>query len=409
MRLFPESADADGKRVVLARAIRAFGDGYVSILLPAYLTALGLNAFEIGVLATATLLGSAALSLAVGSLARRTGERPLLLAATVLMAATGIGFALLDGFWPLLVVAFAGTLNPSSGDVSAFLPLEQSVLARAAADRDRTAMFSRYTFAGAATGALGTLAAALPDFAGAAIGVSATAAMQAMFLAYGALGLLSALVYLGVRTGAPATEGASPVAPLGPSKGRVVRLALLFSLDAFAGGFIVQSLLALWLFQAFGLSLATAATLFFWISVMTSVSYLIAPAIACRFGLIRTMVFSHLPANLCLVALPFVTDLRLAIAVLLVRGLLSQMDVPTRSSYVMAVVTPPERPAAASLTSVPRSLASAASPALAGSLLAASAFAWPLLIAGALKIVYDLVLLAQFQGIRPPEEQAPKP
>jgi predicted MFS family arabinose efflux permease len=184
----------------------------------------------------------------------------------------------------------------------------------------------------------------------------------------------------------------------------VLTLAALFSLDAFAGGLVVQSLLALWLFERFGLSLATAGAIFFWTGVLSALSYFAAAWIAERIGLINTMVFTHLPANLCLALVPFAPSLPLAIALLLVRSALSQMDVPTRTSYVMAVVAPEERPAAASVTSVPRSLAAAASPTLAGAMLAASGFGWPLVLAGGLKAVYDLLLLVMFRNVRPPEE-----
>ena len=181
--------------------------------------------------------------------------------------------------------------------------------------------------------------------------------------------------------------------------------AALFSLDAFAGGLVVQSLLALWLFERFGLSLATTGAIFFWTGLLSALSYLAAVPLARRIGLINTMVFTHLPANLCLVAVPFMTELWQAVALLLVRSLLSQMDVPTRTSYAMAVVTPAERQAAASLTAVPRSLAAAMSPSVAGWMLAGASFGWPLLFAGALKIAYDLMLLAEFRHVRPPEEQ----
>ncbi|MEP6610087.1 MAG: MFS transporter, partial [Burkholderiaceae bacterium] len=191
---------------------------------------------------------------------------------------------------------------------------------------------------------------------------------------------------------------------LGKSKRNVYILAGLFSLDAFAGGLIVQSMLALWLYQRFGLSLATAGTLFFWTGVLTALSYLIAVRIAQRIGLINTMVFTHLPSSLCLIAIPFMPELSYVIALLFIRSALSQMDVPTRTSYVMAIVAPEERPAAASITSVPRSLAAAASPALAGYLLSFSVLGWPLIVAGAIKIVYDLLLLAVFRRVRPPEE-----
>ena len=202
------------------------------------------------------------------------------------------------------------------------------------------------------------------------------------------------------------TEAREPSSPLEKSKKVVYVLAALFSLDAFGGGFVVQSMIALWLYQRFGLSLATAGTMFFWTGVLTALSYLVAVRIAKRIGLINTMVFTHLPSSLCLIAIPFMPELSYVIALLLVRSALSQMDVPTRSSYVMAIVTPAERPAAASITSVPRSLAAAASPFLAGYMLTLSTFGWPLIAAGATKIIYDLLLLTMFRKVRPPEEQA---
>lgn len=199
-------------------------------------------------------------------------------------------------------------------------------------------------------------------------------------------------------------DAQKPNAPLGRSKKIVFTLAALFSLDAFGGGFVVQSMVALWLYQRFGMSLAATGVIFFWTGLLSALSYLVAVRIADRFGLVNTMVFTHIPANLCLIAIPFVGSLEPVIALLFVRSALSQMDVPTRSSYVMAIVTPEERPATASFTSVPRSLASAASPSLAGWMLSVSSFGWPLIAAGALKILYDLLLLAMFRKVKPPEE-----
>ncbi|HZW73509.1 MAG TPA: MFS transporter, partial [Caldimonas sp.] len=375
------------------RGLRAFADGYVSLVLPVYLIALGLSPFAVGVIATTTLLGSAALSLAVGMHAHRTGYRTLLLAASALMAATGFAFAAFTDFWPLAIVALVGTLNPSSGDVSVFLPLEQALLAQSAADNERTALFARYSVVGALVGAVGALFAAAPELLSHMTGIGEKPALQAMFVLYGIIGLVGGLVYWGLpRDRAP--EARAPTAPLGPSRRIVFTLAALFSLDAFGGGFVVQSMLALWLFERFELSTAVAGTIFFWSGVFSAVSFLVAVRVAKRIGLVNTMVFTHLPANLLLVTMPFVPDLAWVIVLLLIRSALSQMDVPTRGSYVMAVVTPPERPAAASVTSVPRSLASAVSPLLAGLLLSATTFGWPLLIAGVLKIVYDLSLLA---------------
>jgi predicted MFS family arabinose efflux permease len=216
---------------------------------------------------------------------------------------------------------------------------------------------------------------------------------------------VTALIYRGLPRDMESDVREAP-APLHRSKKVVYGLAALFSLDAFGGGFVVQSMVALWLYQRFGLSVATAGVIFFWTGILAAFSFLVAVRIAKRIGLVNTMVFTHLPANLCLVLVPFMTDLYWVVALLLVRSALSQMDVPTRSSYVMAIVSPSERPAAASITSVPRSLASALSPLISGWMLAASSFGWPLFAAGAIKITYDLLLLMMFRRVRPPEETA---
>ena len=397
-------SNAPYNRILVARGLRAFGDGYVSLLLPLYLLELGFGAFDVGVIATATLMGSGLLTLLVGLRANRYHYRSLLLAVAMLMAATGVGFAMFTQFWPLLLIAVVGTLNPSSGDVSVFLPLEHAVLSRFVTDRNRTAVFARYSLVGSLLAAVGALAAALPAMIAAPLGVSMKTALQLMFILYGALGLLAAFAYRGLPAALEA-KARQPSAPLGQSKRTVYLLASLFSLDAFGGGFVVQSLIALWLYQRFGLSPATTGIVFFWTGVLTALSYLVAVRIAQRFGLINTMVFTHLPSSLCLIAIPFMPELSSVIALLFVRSALSQMDVPTRSSYVMAIVSPAERPAAASITSVPRSLAAAASPVLAGYLLSASTFGWLFIAAGATKIVYDLLLYALFRDVRPPEEQ----
>ena len=392
-------------RVLVAKGLRAFGDGYVSLLLPAYLLELGRSPLEVGVLATVTLVGSGVLTLGVGLHAYRFHYRAVLLAATALMAATGLGFAFITDFWPLLAIALVGTLNPSSGDVSVFLPLEHAVLSRVVADRERTAMFARYSLVGSLVAAFGALAAGIPAWASQAWGIGGLAAMQAMFVLYAALAGLTALVYRGLPR-AMESEARKPPAPLTRSKGRVYLLAALFSLDAFGGGFVVQSLVALWLYQRHGVGPAEVGALFFFTSLVSAISFLIAVRIAERVGLVNTMVFTHIPANLCLIAIPFVDSFGVIVVLFLVRSLLSQMDVPTRSSYVMAIVLPEERPAAASITSVPRSLAASAGPFVAGWMLGLSTFGWPLVAAGALKIAYDIMLLAAFREIRPPEEAA---
>lgn len=388
--------------LLTARATRAFGDGFVALLLPVYLTDLGFSALQVGVLTAATLLGSAALTLAIGLTAHRLDPRRLLLASSMLMLATGLCFAQFREFWPLAIIGFIGTLNPTSGDVSLFLPLEHALLAHAGPDAKRTSLFARYSLVGSLVGAVGALAAGVPDLLRDTLSVEIDAAIRAMFILYGLLGLAALALYSRLPTGEAAAGEVK--LPLGPSRRMVFILAGLFSIDSFGGGFFVQSLLALWLFDRFDLSLAVAASFFFWSGLLSAISYPVAVRIAKRIGLVNTMVFTHIPSSICVILAPFTDDLRIVIALLLVRAALSQMDVPTRTSYVMAIVTPPERAAAASITAVPRSLASAASPVLAGWLMTVSAFAWPLLIGASIKIAYDLLLLMMFRRIKPPEE-----
>ncbi len=399
------SVAASARLLLAARGLRAVADGLISLVLPAYLLTLGYGPFETGVIAAATLAGSALMTLLVGFVAHRTSGRTLLMATSTLMILTGLGFAGLDDFWPLLLVAFIGTLNPSAGDVSAFLPLEQAQLAQAAAASERTRLFALYSFAGSSGGALGALAAGLPELASLAGEIPLRQAFQAAFVLYAAVGGLTFLLYARLPRAASAGHQGSR-APLGRSRRTVLMLAALLSLDSFAGGFVVQSLLALWLYERFGLSLVTAGAVFFWTGVLSSLSYFAAVRIAERIGLVNTMVFTHLPANLCLLLVPFAPTLPAALGLLFVRSALSQMDVPTRTSYVMSVVTPDERAAAASVTAVPRSFAAAAGPMLAGILLGATSFGWPLVIGGGLKIVYDLLLLAMFRNVRPLDEHS---
>ncbi|TXF12429.1 MFS transporter [Pelomicrobium methylotrophicum] len=396
----PAGAAPEARLLLIGRGLRAFVDGYVAVLLPAYLLALGFGTGEVGLLSTATLLGSALATLAVGAWGHRFHHRSLLLGAALLMTATGLAFASLSAFWPLLVVAFVGTLNPSAGDVSVFLPLEHARLAEAAQGHVRTALFARYSLTGALAAAFGALAAAVPDGL-ATLGVDRLAALRAMFVLYGAAGFVVWLLYARLPRPSSSQVHRSPPAPLGPSRGLVIKLAALFSVDAFAGGLIVHSLLALWLFERFELSLSAAGAFFFWAGLCTALSQLAAPWVARRIGLLNTMVFTHIPASLALIGAAFAPRLEIALGLLLLRAALSQMDVPTRSAYVMAVVTPPERAAAASYTAVPRSLASALSPSLGGALFAAGWLAAPLVVCGMLKILYDLALLKAFRRVKP--------
>lgn len=394
--ILPTGASPSALPLLLGRAVRAFADGYVAVLLPAYLIALGIGTWEVGVLATATLLGSALATLAIGTWGHHFHHRRLLLGAALLMTATGFSFAASSTFWPLLLVAFVGTLNPSSGDVSLFLPLEHARIAEAADGDARTVLFARYSLMGSLLSAFGALAAALPGLLTSVAGVFPLNALRSMFLLYGLLGLVVWLLYRQLPKSHEVQHKAP--APLGPSRKTVIRLAMLFSVDSFAGGLVVNALLALWLFKHFDMSVASAGQFFFWSGLCSATSQLAAPRLARRIGLVNTMVFTHIPASVCLITAAFVPSLHVALALLIVRSLLSQMDVPARSAFVMAVVTPSERSAAASFTLVPKSLASAAAPTIGGALFASGLLAAPLVLCGVLKISYDLAIWRAFRN-----------
>jgi MFS family permease len=384
-----------------ARGVRGFGDGFAIIILPAYLSAIGFSPAKIGIVASASLFGTALLTLAIGFIAPRHDLRTLLLGGAALMACTGIAFPNFDHVAFIAVVAFIGTINPSTGDLGVLVPLEHAMLAHGVPDHERTRTFARYSLIGALSMAAGSLAAALPDFIVSA-DLGRVGTFKIMFYAYAVLGLLSVALY---RQLPHVVMAERTSAPLGPSRGVVYKLAALFSLDAFAGGFVVQSLLALWLFERFDMSLSAASLFFFWSTTLSAFSYPVAAWLSKRIGLINTMVYTHVPSSIFLILAALSPNLILALGLLLVRSALSQMDVPTRTSYVMAVVTPAERTAAASVTAVPRSLASSISPAMTGALLATPFAGLPLIVCGVLKIVYDVALLYSFRHMKPPEER----
>jgi hypothetical protein len=288
------------------------------------------------------------------------------------------------------VLSFVGTLNPSSGDASIFMPLDHTMLATA---KDRPTVFARYSFIGSVAGAVGALAAGLPELLSPKTAL--VDGLRGMFVLYGAVGIAVWLLYL--RLPEPRAGEERPNEPLGPSRGVVWRLAALFSIDSFAGGLVLNSLLALWLFQRYGMSLAAAGAFFFWTGLLSAASQLLAAPLAKRIGMVNTMVFTHIPSSLFLIGAAFATDVNVALALLLARAALSQMDVPARGAFVMSVVTPAERPAAAGFTAVPRSLASAISPSITGALFAAGAMAAPLVACGVLKIAYDIALFVAFR------------
>lgn len=389
-----EPHGAGAWRLLLSRGLRGAVDGTVSVMLAGYLARLGFTPVAVGAVVTGTLFGSGVLTLGVGFVAHRVSSRQLLLVAAFLMLGTGVGFAAFSGFWPLLLVAIVGTLNPSNGDVSLFLPVEQAALASfAAGRRATTSLFARYNVIGSFSGAFGALAVGLPDLLARWCGIATLAAERSVFLIYGAVGGLVAWLYAQTPE-VPAARASRR--PLVRARSAVLRLSALFSLDSFGGGFVVQALLALWLFRRFQLSLGAAGAFFFVSSLASSLSQFLSPRLAARIGLVRTMVYTHVPANLFLMAAALMPTLGLTLLCLLLRASVSSMDVPARQAYVMSVVPPEERTAAASVTNVPRSLASAIAPTLAGVMLERTTFGWPLLCAGALKLTYDFLLLALF-------------
>jgi MFS family permease len=402
--LFPSTATADSRRLIATRALRGIGDGVVSVLLASYLSAIGLSPARIGVIIFATLFGSALVTLWAGFATRRIGARRMFLGASVLMIATGLGFTYVRSFWALALVALVGTMNPSAGDVSLFLPLEQAALAQTVATHDLTGAFAIYNVAGALGGALGALASGLPTMLSPRVGWNPVAAQRSGFVAYAILGFIAASIYWSLSGAIEAEPAPKKVSPLAKSRATVMRLAVLFSLDSFGGGFAIQSLLALWMFRRFNMSVQAAGTFFFVAGLLGSFSQFVSQRLATRFGRINTMVYTHLPSNAFLILAALMPTAPLAIVFLLLRASMSSMDIPARQSYVMAVVPPEERAAAASVTNVPRSLASAAAPIPAGMMLDVTSFGWPLICAGALKIAYDFLLLLQFRALRPDDE-----
>jgi MFS family permease len=386
------------RRVLIARGLRAFADGYIALLMPLYLLSLGMSTLQVGTVTAATMCGSALLTLGVGLHGWRFGLHALLMGAALLMTGTGIFFATLTGYWPLLVVAAIGTLNASADDASVFLTLEHSLLGHATDSEERTAVFARYSLVGALMGATGALAASLPAVLAQALGTSLVPVMRVSFLGYALIGIAMAVVYrhLPVQRTAHSTVQRAALTP--SSRGIVIRLAGLFSLDAFGGGLVIQSMLVLWLHLHFDLSPTETARVFFCTGLLSAASFFFVAPLVRRLGLLPTMVLTHAPASFLLILIPLMPSAGWAIALILLRAAIASLDVPARSAFVMSVVSPAERPAAASFTSVPRSLMWAAGPLLAGYLLGVSTFGWPLMIAGVLKLVYDALLFARFHG-----------
>ena len=380
--------------VMIAKAARAFADGIMGVILPLFLIGMNFSPTEIGIFVTLTLLGSAIATLSVGPLSMHISEKALLLIVSALMALTGIGMGLSSAMIPIFLIGLIGTFNPSGGDVTPFLPLDHALLASADRQHDRTKLFANYAVIGAFGSAIGALAASSITDGLSFLEISPDFTARGSFLFYGMVGAVVLALYRQLPESAD-TGRTSPVNMGVTSRRQIYLLAVLFSLDSFGGGFLIQTFLVVWLHQTFALSVSATGAIFFATGLLGGASQFAAAWLSRHIGLVNTMVFTHIPAGLCAIALPFSPSLEVALALLFLRASLQQMDVPVRSSLVMSLVRPNERAAAAGITNVPRSLAAAASPALAGWLFTASPFAWPFVIGGLIKIAYDLALLAQ--------------
>jgi MFS family permease len=389
---------SDGWLLFVTRITRLFAYGALSVILVFYLTSLGLTTAQTGMLLTLTLAGDTAVSLWLTTRADRIGRRRTLVIGAVLMAAAGVAFAGTRTLAVLILAGTVGVISPSGGEVGPFLPIEQAALSHVVPDRARTGVFAWYTLAGSFATAIGALCGGILSHA--------VDSYRVVVWLYAGLGVVLGLMFLRVS---PAVEVGAPSSTsrwgIGSSRSVVLRLSALFALDSFAGGFVVQSFAAYWFYLRFGVNPATLGAIFFGANILAGASALLASRLAGRFGLVRTMVFTHLPSNILLILVPLMPSLPLAILVLFARFSISQMDVPTRQSYTMAVVRPEERSAAAGITGVARTTGAAIAPVFAGLLFArAPLISVPFFIAGTLKVVYDVLLYQGFVAVRPPEE-----
>jgi MFS family permease len=404
---------ADGWRVVMARAIRSFGYGFTSILLGITLASAGFSTFEVGLVLTVALVGDIIAIILVALFADRIGRRRVLVLLALLMAGSGLAFAFSRNLFILLLAAFFGTLSPSSADNAPFAAIEQAILPQTCMEQRRTEAFARYNLMAQLAGAAGGLAVILPDILHRTMGMDTAFAVRAMFAGYALIALAMGTFFLSMSNKIEASSHGSRSLeavmvktgrPLQKSRGIVLRLAALFALDAFAGGLVVQTILSLWFHIRFGVPLTALGALFFGTNLLAAFSFPVAAWLAKRIGLLNTMVFTHLPSNFLLMLVPLMPSFLFAALCLLARQSLSQMDVPTRQAYTMTLVAPEERTAAASLTTMARSIALSLSPLLAGALLtgAALTLGLPFLLCGGLKAGYDLLLYSIFRKVKPP-------
>jgi len=395
----------DGKKLLVTRILRTFAYGYLAVMLGLYLDRLGMDPTQIGVVLTAAIAGSAVMTVFWSLVADRVGRRRTVAIMAALMALGGIVFAFTNSFWLLLLGAFTGTISATSSEVGVFQTVEQAVLPQTAPNEKRTWLFSIYNTAAYFAGAIGSLAAASVTLF-TSLGLQGADAYRPLFVLYALIGLANLAIFLTLspKVELAHVDGERRFLGIHRSRGTVARLSGLFAIDAFAGGLVVQSVVSYWFYLRWGLSISELAVVFFWVGIISGLSLLAAGWLAQRIGLLNTMVFTHLPSNVLLVLVPLAPTAWLAVALFLLRQTVSQMDVPTRQSYTMAVVDPDERTATAGITNVARTTASAISPTFAGMALAAAAFGVPFFVAGGLKILYDGLVYLTFRNVHPPEE-----
>jgi len=396
------------------RFVRLLAYGALSVVLVFYLVGLGLSEAQTGLLLTATLIGDTAVSLLLTTRADRIGRRRMLIIGATLMTAAGLVFASTGNWWLLLLAGTIGVISPSGGEVGPFLSIEQAALSHVVTDRTRTAVFAWYTLTGSVATALGALAGGSITRALQQTTMPPLSTYRVVVVLYAAFGVILAVLFSRLSRAAESTTLGEKrafratfagLSGLDRSRGVVMKLSALFALDSFGGGFVIQSFAAYWFYLRYGVNPGTLGVIFFWANVFGGISALVASRLASRIGLINTMVATHLPSNILLILVPLMPTLPLAITVLLVRFSISQMDVPTRQSYIMAVVTPEERSAAGGITGVARTLGAAISPLFVGFMFARPRLInLPFFIAGTLKIAYDLLLYRSFIKVRAPEE-----
>jgi len=399
--------DPDGRKLLVARALRTFAYGYLSVVLGIYLDRLGLDPTHIGIVLAAAIGGSAVMTIGWSLLADRYGRRRTVATMAVLMVVGGLLFALTDSFAVLLIAAFTGTISATSSEIGVFQTVDQAMLPQTAPDGRRTWLFSIYNTVASFASALGALfSASAGAFAG--FGLSGPDAYRPLFLLYAVIGAANLAIFLTLSDHVEVAQvhGARRFIGIHRSAGTVAKLSALFGLDAFAGALVVQSLVAYWFYLRWGLAPEQLAVVFFAVNALSGLSLLAAGWLAGRIGLLNTMVFTHVPSNVLLILVPFAPTAELAVALFLLRMSISQMDVPTRQSYTMAVVDPDERTATAGVTNVARSAASTISPLITGLAFASGALALPFIVAGSLKVAYDGLLFLVFRNVRPAEEIA---